>query len=182
MRTKVVGSLILALLVASTAAAQGRQNRGAALRQDIIAQLNDAEKKLIALAEATPQDKFAWRPASGVRSTSEVFMHVALANVLIPGLVGIKDTTLRVTQEMERSVTDKAQIVDMLKKSFAVARGAVTGVPQMEMDSTVSFFGTPMSKRSVLLLLATHAHEHLGQSIAYARMNGVVPPWSRAGG
>ncbi|HEX5831443.1 MAG TPA: DinB family protein [Gemmatimonadaceae bacterium] len=173
----------LALLLAGGAVPLSAQSAAApaGIRAEIIQQLDDAGEKLIALARAMPQEKYSWRPAPGVRSVSEVLIHVAGANFMIPGMVGVKPAagvTLR--NDMERTVTDKAEVTELLEKSFAHARQAVLEVPDAELEAMVNYFGSRSSKRGVLLSLATHAHEHLGQSIAYARMNGVTPPWSRA--
>src|SRR5215218_2042732 len=133
------------------------------LKAEIVAQIDEAGSKLVQLAEAMPQDKFAYRPAAGVRSTSEVFMHVVGANYMLPGIAGApKATDVKLSPDMEKTVTGKAQIVDLLRKSFAYAKASVMAVPESEMDARVSFFGQPFSKRGVLLIVATHAHEHLG--------------------
>jgi uncharacterized damage-inducible protein DinB len=169
------------LLAGSPAAAQsGTIASATGLRKELIAQLADAEQKFIALAEATPADKYTWRPAAGVRSTSEVFMHMVGANYMLPGMAGVKRAPdVPLASDMETKVTDKAQVVDLLRKSFAHAKLAVMDVPDDQMDAAIDLFGSPSTKRGLLVLTATHAHEHLGQSIAYARMNGIVPPWSR---
>lgn len=152
-------------------------------RKELIAQLEDAENKFIGLANAVPQDKFSWRPAPGVRSISEVFVHIAGANFLLPQFAGVtRDRGVQLSRDMEKTMTDKTQIVDMLRKSFAYAKQAVMDVPEAEMNTPVTLFGQQSTKRGVLLLITTHAHEHLGQSIAYARTNGVVPPWSQGEG
>ena len=175
-----------ALVVSASVAAPAQSadvSPATGLRKELIAQLADAEQKLVALAEATPADKYGWWPAAGVRSVSEVFMHMVGANYMIPGMAGVKrkpDVTM--ARDMETKVTDKAQVVDMLKKSFVFAKQAVADVPDDQMDVAVNLFGSPSTSRGVLVLMATHAHEHLGQSIAYARMNGIVPPWSRGTG
>ena len=193
LRPLVVGAaLLLAAPVAAPLAAQaaakpvthgGDPSTATGLRKELIAQLADAESKFVQLAEAMPQDKYAWRPAPGVRSVSEVYMHLVGANYMIPPFAGVaRAQGLTLTQDSERTVTDKAAIVDHLKQSFAYAKQAVMDVPDGEMDGTVQLFGRPATKRGVLVLMATHAHEHLGQSIAYARSNGVRPPWSGAGG
>jgi hypothetical protein len=110
-------------------------------------------------------------------------MHMVGANYMIPAMAGAKRAAgVNLAQDSERTVTDKAAIVDHLKKSFAYTRAAVMEVPPSEFGTAVNLFGQPSTKRGVLVLMATHAHEHLGQSIAYARVNGIVPPWSRAGG
>lgn len=156
---------------------------GTTLKTELIAQIEDAERKMIALAEAIPQDKYGWRPAAGVRSISEVFVHVISANYFVGGMTGVKrDTSVKLTRDMEATITDKARIVEMLKQSFAFARRVVTETPDSELDASVNMFGRPATKRAALVVLATHNHEHLGQQIAYARMNGIVPPWSAQGG
>lgn len=184
MRRLLVPSLALVLSAPSTGLAQSVDPAAATgLRKELIGQLADAERKFVALAEATPADKYGWRPAAGVRSVSEVFMHMVGANYMIPGMAGVKrKPDVALARDMETKVTDKAQIVDLLKRSFAHAKQSVMEVPDEQMDASVNLFGSPSTNRGVLVLMATHAHEHLGQSIAYARMNGIVPPWSRGSG
>ncbi len=174
----------LVLVGAHPAAAQSADPASATgIRKELIGQLGDAQQKLVALAEAMPAEKYGWRPASGVRSVSEVFVHMVGANYQIPALAGVtRKPDVALSRDMETTVTDKAKVMDMLKRSFVFAKQAVMDVPDDQMDGTVDLFGSPSTKRGVLLLVATHAHEHLGQAIAYARMNGIVPPWSRAPG
>ncbi len=147
-------------------------------RAEVLRQIEDAEKKLVALAEAVPQEKYSWRPAEGVRSTSEVFMHVAGGNFFIPQAMGVKPPA-SFNRDMEK-ITDKAKIVESLKQSFEHIRQAVLNTSDADLDKAVKLFGRDTTTRDVLLLLATHSHEHLGQAIAYARMSNVAPPWSAA--
>jgi uncharacterized damage-inducible protein DinB len=147
------------------------------LRGDVIWQLSDVEKKLIALAEATPQEKFAWRPGPGVRSVSEVYMHVAGGNYFLATFLGAKMPE-GFSRDMEKTVTEKAKVVEALKKSFDHARKAVEATPDADLDKKVKAFGQEPSERMMLIVLVSHGHEHLGQSIAYARTNGIAPPWS----
>src|ERR1043165_871757 len=79
--------------------------------------------QLIALAEATPEDKFAWRPAKGVRSTSEVYMHIALANFYLLSVTGPKMTD-DLKENMEKTVTSKAEVIKWLKRSLEAVRAA----------------------------------------------------------
>ena len=169
-RRSLVG-LILALATVPAAVAAGP------LQTDVANELTAVEKKIVSLAEAVPAEKFAWRPADGVRSVSEVYMHVVGANYMLPTMIGAK-MPAGITRDMEKTVTDKAKVVESLKASFAHARKAVEGVPDTDLEKKVKFFGTEKTERELLMILVTHAHEHLGQSIAYARMNGVAPPWS----
>ena len=182
-------SLAAAALVAASAVvlpAQGTAPAAGAptgIRKELVQQIEDAERKLVALAEAVPQEKYGWRPAPGVRSIGEVFVHVASANLMIPGIAGVpapSDFTL--ARDAETKMTDKAQVVDALRRSFAHAKQGVASLSDADLDAPVTLFGQPTTKRGVFVLVATHAHEHLGQSIAYARSNGIVPPWSAGGG
>lgn len=153
----------------------------AGVRGEILAQFDDAATKLVQLAEAIPPEKFAWRPAAGVRSVSQVAMHVAGGNYFILSMAGVP-MPAGLSQDAENTVTDKAQVLEQLRRSVEHVRAAIRGIPDADLDKPANLFGRATTKRDVLLLTATHAHEHLGQLIAYARSNGVVPPWSRAGG
>jgi uncharacterized damage-inducible protein DinB len=151
------------------------------LQADLVGQLKDAEVKFVALAEKMTQEQYAWRPMEGVRSVGEVFVHIAVANVVFLQMVGV-ESSMKVDWGMEKKVTDKAKIVEMLKESFRLAKEAVAKISDQDLDKTVKIFGRDGTCRSALVLTATHAHEHLGQSIAYARVNKVVPPWSQRDG
>lgn len=170
-------ALILAGAVARPALAQ-HTSGGAAIKAEVIRNLGDAEEKLVALANATPADKFGWRPNDKVRSTGEVFLHVAGGNYFLPTLWGAKPPEGINMREIEKDAADKAKVIDALKKSFAHAREAINALSDADLDKTVKIFDHDGTAREVVLIVATHAHEHLGQSIAYARMNGITPPWS----
>ncbi len=150
----------------------------AGLKGEMLAWFKDAESKLIQLAEATPEAKYAWRPAKEVRSTGEVFMHVAGANYGIPGFWGVKPPEGFVFTTYEKSLTKKADILKSLKDSFAHMEQGFLATADSDLEKPVELFGTKTTVRGGYLLLLTHAHEHLGQSIAYARSNGIVPPWT----
>jgi len=166
---------VLLLLVLAIPVAADTPTKG--VRADILAWIEDAEKKLVGLAEAMPAEKYGWRPGEGIRSVGEVFMHAATANLGIPKMIGI-DPPMKMEQGMEKSVTEKAKIVEMLKKSFAHVKEAIGKVSDADLDKATKMFGQESTYRNVLMLLVAHNHEHLGQSIAYARTNGVAPPWS----
>ena len=135
-------------------------------------------QQLIALAEATPADKFAWRPAPGVRSTSEVYMHIAIANLGLLSYTGPK-LPADLKPEMEKTVTSKADVISWLKRSLdAVKQAHVAETPQ-DLGRKVQIHGREATVDGMYLRIIVHANEHMGQLIAYARMTGVVPPWSR---
>jgi uncharacterized damage-inducible protein DinB len=163
----------VALLCAASVCAFGQAAKG--IQGDILSNFDDTQKKIISLAEAVPAEKYTWRPAEGVRSISEVYMHIAGANYMIPAGLGVKPPA-GLTRDMEKTVTDKAKVIDHLKKSFEHARKVLEGTE--DLNKPTKLFGRDNTYGGVELLIVTHLHEHLGQSIAYARMNKVTPPWS----
>ena len=167
---------VVALALAPLAA----QQAPAGVRGEILAQFNDAAGKLEQLADAIPQDKFTWRPAEGVRSVSEVFLHVAGSNLYLLTSVGVP-STMQGEYDLEHSTTDKAQVIAKLKEANTAVRAAIQAMPDADLDKATKLFGMDMTYRGVAIALESHVHEHLGQMIAYARSNGVVPPWSRVG-
>jgi uncharacterized damage-inducible protein DinB len=149
-------------------------------RADYIAEVEDVGKKLTDLAQAMPAEKYGWRPAPGVRSVGEVYMHVVQGNSLLPSFLGAPRME-GVSRDSEKTVTDKATIVELLKKSVENAKAAAASVSDADLNKKVKTFGDrEMTERQVLLRMLNHMNEHLGQSIAYARVNGVTPPWSRS--
>jgi len=150
----------------------------AGVKGEILMWIQDANEKLVALAEAMPESAYAWTPEKGVRTVGEVFMHVAAANYGIPSLVGVKPPEGFKFQTYEASLTKKSDIVKALKDSFAHAEAALKAASDADLDKPAEFFGMKTTVRGAYLLLLSHGHEHLGQSIAYARSNKVTPPWS----
>jgi uncharacterized damage-inducible protein DinB len=143
----------------------------------MAADLGRAADKLVQLAEAIPADKYGWRPADGVRSVSEALMHVANANFGLSAVLGV-DKPTDLPEDLE-AVTDKAQVVALLKTSLDHARQAVETATGGDMASEHQMFGRTMVTADVLMIILSHNHEHLGQAIAYARSLGVAPPWSQ---
>ena len=137
-----------------------------------------AARQLLMLAEAIPADKFSWRPAKGVRSTSEVFLNVAFNNYWLLDQAGgkIPDNTPDIPADFEKKVTAKADVVRWLKNSFEAVRQAY---PHTDRQKRVKFLGRDTTSDAVFLRILVHNHEHMGQAIAYARMMGVAPPWSK---
>lgn len=172
-----VAAVALAVMAAAPLAAQ---QAPAGVRGEILTQFNEAAGKLEQLAEAIPQEKFTWRPGAGVRSVSEVFLHVAGSNDFMMAAAGVPSPA-QGENDLEHSTTDKAQVIAKLKAANARVRAALLAMPDADLDKATKLFGTDMTYRGVCLLVQSHVHEHLGQMIAYARSNGIVPPWSRAG-
>lgn len=134
-------------------------------------------QQLIALAEATPAEKFAWRPAPGVRSTSEVYMHIAIANFYLLSVTGPK-MPADLTQDMEKTVTSKAEVVNWLKRSLEAVKEAHLAEKPADLRRKVHIADRDATVDGMYLRIIVHANEHMGQLVAYARMSGVVPPWT----
>src|SRR5271170_3485289 len=134
-------------------------------------------KQLIALAEATPEDKFSWRPAPGVRSTSEVYMHIAEANFYLLSVTG-PQMPADLKEGMDKSVTSKAEVMSWLKRSLEAVKRAHLSVTQKDLQRKVHIADRDATVDGMYLRIIVHANEHMGQLIAYARMTGVTPPWS----
>ncbi len=147
-------------------------------RSEIMAEVMVQEDKFTRLAEAIPADKYNWRPAADVRSFAEVFLHVSAANFNLYKMVGTPPPSGIDVKNLEKSTTEKAKVVATLKDSFAHAKQAIKVMPDAELEKSMDWFGGKNTERGVLLFIVRHAAEHLGQSIAYARMDGVVPPWT----
>ena len=133
--------------------------------------------QLIALAEATPPDKFAWRPAAGVRSTSEVYMHIAISNFYLLSVTGPKMPP-NLKLDMETTVTSKADVISWLQRSLAAIKEAHLAESPKDLERKVHIADRDATVDGMYLRIVIHANEHMGQLIAYARMTGVVPPWA----
>jgi uncharacterized damage-inducible protein DinB len=147
-------------------------------RSEVLAEVMIQEDKFLRLADAIPADKFNWRPAPDVRSFAEVFLHVSAANYNLYKLVGTPPPSTVDLKTLEKSTTDKAKVIATLKDSFAHARKAITDMPDANLEKSLDWFGGKNTQRGILLFIVRHAAEHLGQSIAYARFVGIVPPWT----
>jgi len=150
-------------------------------RSEVLAEVIIQEDKFTRLAEAIPADKFAWRPSPDVRSFAEVFLHVSAANYNLYKLVGTPPPAAIDIKTLEKSTADKAKVIATLKDSFAHAKTAIKAMPDADLDKSLDWFGGKNTERGILLFIVRHAAEHLGQSIAYARFTGIVPPWSEDG-
>jgi uncharacterized damage-inducible protein DinB len=135
-------------------------------------------RQLVALAEAIPADKFGWRPAPGVRSTSEVFMHIALANFGLLNRTGPKMPDDLTSGDMEKTVTSKPEVISWLKRSLDAVKTAHAGLKAADLPRKVKVMNRDATVEGMYLRIIVHANEHMGQLVAYARMNGITPPWS----
>jgi uncharacterized damage-inducible protein DinB len=170
---------------AQAESASGSTVDGPAMLSYLERTIDIAHEKFVDLAEAMPEQQYDWRPMEGVRSVGEVFVHVAADNWYGPALldirapdgVGVTTEPASVRAYQERSLT-KAEIISELDASFQhVLEAARSTRDQVGNQATLG--GNTITYGDLWVRLITHMHEHLGQSIAYARSNEIVPPWSR---
>jgi uncharacterized damage-inducible protein DinB len=185
------GSLIfapgqVALLVLLSGCAAPAPEEGDALPlENLERTVEILHEKFTALAAAMPEGDLGWRPMEGVRSVEEVFIHVAADNWWVPAMMGWQaPPETRVTEDpatftaYQERVMTREEMLAALDASFIFFREAMAESAG-DLDRDVSLRGTPAVVGDIWIRATVHLHEHLGQSIAYARSTGVVPPWSR---
>jgi uncharacterized damage-inducible protein DinB len=156
-----------------------------AVAVDLLAPLNEMEKQVTSLFSAVPDSKLDWRPGPGVRSFREVALHIAAANQLILGIANTQpkgDAMKKLLDDAgatEHRSLSREEILALLTESFAAIRKSLDSARPGPLAREAEFFGTPTTRRGVFTFLDTHIAEHLGQMIAYARVNGITPPWSQ---
>ena len=178
MNSKHILSVGAALLFSAALTATQAHAQAAApatgVNAEAIRTIESAEGHVMALAEKFPAEKYSWHP-EGARTTAEAFMHIASGNYAYANAMGTPRPE-GITSDSLAKLTDKAQVIDALKKSFAQLKTAVNSISDPE--KTTKFRGKDTTYREIMMTAAAHDHEHLGQLIAYARVNGIVPPWS----
>jgi hypothetical protein len=179
--------LLTSLAFASVASpARGQEvmpkESAAVVKASFLADLETLRGKFAGLAQAFPQDKYAWRPMEGVRSVAEVLMLAAFEGYsFIPTSFGAKAADLGSREEAAklRTLSDKAQVIDHLNKGFAHAKKELEALDAATLTGKRKVMGRDLAVADIALGIGGDLHEHLGQLIAYARMNQIVPPWSK---
>ena len=185
---------LAALLLAAPASPVLAQQPAAApapagLAGDLLIDVGQLEQKVMGLARAIPADKYGWRPGQGVRSVGEVLLHVAADNYLLPAMLGhpaapatgIKGDDFKTAQAFERRQLGRDSTIAELQRSFTHLKASLSATRADRLSAPVSMFGQASTVQRMWIMTTTHLHEHLGQLIAYARSNNVVPPWGQGG-
>lgn len=167
--------MLLAMILSVTA----QDKNESALVTDFSKVYDSAVEKVTSLADAIPAEKYDWRPAEGVRSVKEVILHIAGANYYMASLLGTPVPEGIDTRNLDKTIDSKEKAVSTLKASIDHFRKALNSMGADAFNQEVEFFGGKGTKRQVMLICEDHTAEHLGQLIAYARMNGITPPWSK---
>ena len=146
--------------------------------------LDTLQSKVIALANAVPADKYSWRPAAGVRSFGEVFMHIASEHyVYTPMSFGAQRSPViprgQDDHEEVRGELQQGQRAQVPQRRLRLHPTTVMAVPADSLAGMRKLFGRDFTVMETGIGMTADLHEHLGQLIAYARMNGITPPWSK---
>jgi uncharacterized damage-inducible protein DinB len=147
-------------------------------RAEFLEEITYYEQRYARLAEAMPAEKYTWRPMEGVRTVGEVFTHITVANYGIARALGTAPPAGFDPKTIMALSTDKPKVLQALKDSFAHFRGAIVALNEADADKPQKMFNRQTTLRGSFIAITGHFGEHLGQSIAYARMNGIVPPWT----
>ncbi len=142
--------------------------------QEFMGQIDFVKGRLMQLAEAMPEESYSWTPGDGVRSVGEVYVHVAQSNYYMLSLAKGEKPDMSEGD----SKSDKKTALAMMEKAFSVIKEEAAKFSEEDLNKEIDAFGMKFSVRNFMVTMIAHLHEHLGQSIAYARMNGVTPPWS----
>ena len=171
--------LALVMAISAHASSAGAQDTGALIRRELLGHFNESIGKVIALAEAMPAERYDWRPDTETMSVGRVYGHIARYNYYYPqSSLGVAlPTGLRL--DTLEAMRNKAQIVRLLKESADHVRRVIADMPAEQLEASTTLYGRSVPRWAVMLQLVAHMNEHLGQSIAYARSNKIVPPWSR---
>ena len=165
-----VCALAIALMMPLASAQAQPAGMQAAYGKD-VATLSD---KFTGLARVM-SGKYGWRPGQGVRSVADVFNLIVKENGMLAGVLSATPNT----GASPAPITDPEKMQEALKASYVNLQKAIAGLSDQDLQAPVKLFGRDMTKLGALMLILNDQHEHLGQSIAYARTNGVVPPWSK---
>ena len=161
---------------------------------DYLSETGIAEQQLKAMADAIPPERYSWRPTHTARSVSEVFVHIAVGNLLLLDQAGAPAphevygtfeeqgvqrifAVIAKNEELEKTITQKADVTKLLDLALALGRESFTTTTSEQLAAEATFFGQPTTVRRVYMRLLVHMHEHMGQLIGYVRMMGMNAPW-----
>lgn len=169
----------LAAALATLTPAPASAQDPASFRQTWRAEFEASARKVVALAEAMPAETYSWQPMEGVATVAGAYMHIARYNYMLPHRnMGVEPPEGVDYATFEEAFTTKDEVLEVLRASMDHVRAVVDGMSDDDMAAMVNLYGRDVAKWGVLFRLVSHMNEHLGQQIAYARSNRVVPPWS----
>jgi uncharacterized damage-inducible protein DinB len=172
----VVTVLLCAYTLHAQSPAEAAANEG--IWQGYDGEWRYVSRLLVSLAEAIPADKYGWRPEPGVRSVSEVLMHITQSNYYLLSVTGPKMPPELESNDVEKKIVSKLEVVAYLRRSLEAVKTARAQLKPDDLQRKVKIYGETVDVDGMYLRIICHDNEHMGQVIAYARMNGIVPPWS----
>ena len=166
---------LAALLISLQAFCQGQ------FQKESAGSLAFVSGQVTQLAQAIPADKYAWSPEPGVRSVAQVCAHIISANYFFASKLGAKIPDGVKMESLEADLKTKDAIAAELKRSYELVTTAIKNTKDASLTAKVEFpFPGEYTSMSAILIVLGHSNEHLGQLIAYARTNGITPPWSQS--
>lgn len=187
MKTPVLSLICLACVLSADAfAVHGQTPNGPTdstapsydLKAQALIDLQAVNKKCVDLAQALPADKITWRPTPDTRSFAEVFLHVAGERYGFMSMLGANPPAEFKAGQFDKSTTNRDRIVEALNQSWDFTNKTINGMSNADFAKLLPKLGPQANEGDVVYLLVADAHEHLGQLVAYARQNGIVPPWT----
>lgn len=164
---------IIALCVATVSFGQGQ------FQKETQGSLTYVSGHVMQLAKAIPAEKYSYSPQQGVRSVAGVFAHIISANYFFASKLGATIPPDVKMETLEKDLTTKDKVEPELKRSYDLLIGAIKNTKDGALVNKVEFpFPGEFTSMTAILISLGHSNEHLGQLIAYARMNGITPPWS----
>ncbi|MDX1637653.1 MAG: DinB family protein [Balneolaceae bacterium] len=179
LKTALFPVIVLTILFLSYSSTSAQEQGGDAVLSDFLNVYNTSTGKAADLAGAIPEETYNWRPAEGIRSVKESVLHMAGGNYFFGSMIGAEIPEGIDPRSLEQADMTKEEAIAALEASVQYIRDALGSMSAEELDAKIDFFGNEITKRQAVFTLGDHCAEHLGQLIAYARMNGIAPPWSQ---
>ncbi|MDZ4699189.1 MAG: DinB family protein [Rhodothermales bacterium] len=175
---RLIRPALFALLLVAPAMAHAQQ-APAHFAEAFLPKFTYSAERLVALAEATPAELFSWRPGEGTMTMEHVYMHIAHYNYMYPVENMGAAAPAGLDMSAIEAITGKEAVLETLRASIAFTQALAESMTAEELAASTTLYGQSTQKWDVLFQLQSHLSEHMGQLIAYARMNDIVPPWSR---
>lgn len=144
----------------------------------IVGSFATAADKIVQLAAAIPADRYDWAPMDGVATVGGILIHITGANYYIANALGTPVPAGVDPRNLGQGAS-KEELIALYEASVRHAQRAILAVSAEAMQEEIDVFGSKAPRAQLVMILADHTHEHLGQLIAYARSNHVTPPWSQ---
>lgn len=179
MRLRLAAFAAIAVVTILTPADSLAQSTPTDVRDEFLGHFERSSYKAMTLAEVIPETLYDWSPGEGVMPIAQVYAHIARYNFMYLdenlGIAAPEDIDYMSLEE----ITGKGEITEALRRSVEHVKERALAMTEEELVSMTTLYGRRVAGWAVLFQLISHMNEHVGQSVSYARMNGIAPPWSR---